>query len=420
MFGLLALRRSDRTIQFEVDNVIGTVGSPTVLHTNSMVRRDIPLTTGWNWISFNLLHPDPSLNAALASLQHPENDLFKNQTTFSEYAGGWLGSLAAINNTGMFQYRADVPDTIQMRGALIDPAALNIPVSAGWNWVGYVPNYALPVSVALGGLTPLNGDIIKGQTEFAQYIAGFGWLGSLQFLEPPKGYQLKISNPGTITYPANFTDNPAQARGETAPTALLHWSVDPTKFEHTMTVVSMLAAGGQNATLERHEIGVFAGNELRGSAQAIYIEPLDAYLFFFTVYANTLGEQLQFKLFDAAGNTVSDLAETLFFTANQHSGSVLAPVPFTLQTTGVAEVPAEIFLSVRPNPFTDATTVLFGCEHAQEARISVTDMMGRVVLQQKMDAVPGLNTFRWNAGSVSAGVYFVRVETAEGIAAKKW
>jgi hypothetical protein len=106
----------------------------------------------------------------------------------------------------MFQYRADVPDTIQMRGALIDPAALSIPVSAGWNWVGYVPNYALPVSVALGGLTPLNGDIIKGQTAFAQYIAGFGWLGSLQFLEPPKGYQLKISNPGTITYPANFTD----------------------------------------------------------------------------------------------------------------------------------------------------------------------------------------------------------------------
>ncbi len=411
--------------QFEVDNVIGTVGNPVVLHTNSMVRRDIPLTTGWNWISFNLLHPDPSLDAALASLQHPENDLFKSQTTFSEYAGGWFGSLAAINNTGMFQYRADVPDTIQMRGALIDPAALSIPVSAGWNWVGYVPNYALPVSVALGGLTPLNGDIIKGQTAFAQYIAGFGWLGSLQFLEPPKGYQLKISNPGTITYPANFADNPALARGETDihhSSFIIHhsnWSVDPTRFEHTMTVVGMLAAGGQNATLESHEIGVFAGNELRGSAQAIYIEPLDAYQLFLTVYANTSGEQLQFKLFDGASGSVGDLTETLFFTANQHSGSVLSPVPFTLQTTGVAEVPAEIFLSVRPNPFTEATTILFGCEQAREARISVTDMMGRVVLQQKMDAVPGLNTFRWNAGSVSAGVYFVRVETAEGIAARK-
>jgi hypothetical protein len=345
--------------QFEVDNVIGTVGSPVVLHTNSMVRRDIPLTTGWNWISFNLLHPNPALNSALASLQHPQNDLFKNQTTFSEYAGGWFGSLAAINNTSMFQYRADVPDTIQMRGALIDPAALNIPVSAGWNWVGYIPNYALPVSVALGGLTPLNGDIIKGQTAFAQFIAGFGWLGSLQFLEPPKGYQLKISNPGTITYPANFADNPAQARGETNihhSSFIIHhsnWTVDPTKFEHTITVVGMFAAGGQNATLESHEIGVFAGNELRGSAQAIYIEPLDAHLFFLTAYANTSGEQLQFKLFDSgSGSQSSDLAETLFFTANQHSGSVLSPVPFTLQTTGVAEVPAEIFLSVRPNPFT--------------------------------------------------------------------
>lgn len=72
------------------------------------------------------------------------------------------------------------------------------------------------------------------------------------------------------------------------------------KFEHTMTVVGMLAAGGQNVTLESHEIGVFAGDELRGSAQAIYIEPLDAHLFFLTAYSNTAGEQLQFKLFDAA------------------------------------------------------------------------------------------------------------------------
>jgi hypothetical protein len=236
---------------------------------------------------------------------------------------------------------------------------------------------------------------------------------------------LKISNPGTITYPANFADNPAQARGEsdTHRSSLIthhsNWSVDPTKFEHTMTMVGMLAASGQNATLESHEIGVFAGNELRGSAHSIYIEPLDAHLFFLTVYANTSGEQLQFKLFDGASGSVGALTETLFFTANQHSGSVLSPVPFTLQTTGVAEVPAEIFLSVRPNPFTEATTILFGCEQAQEARISVTDMMGRTVLQQNMDAVPGLNTFRWNAGSVSAGVYFVRVETAEGIAAKK-
>ena len=88
-----------------------------------------------------------------------------------------------------------------MRGALIDPASLSIPISAGWNWVGYVPNYALTMTQALAGLTPLNGDIIKGQTAFAQYIAGFGWLGSLQFMEPPKGYQLKISLPGTLTYP---------------------------------------------------------------------------------------------------------------------------------------------------------------------------------------------------------------------------
>jgi hypothetical protein len=45
------------SFDFEIDNVIGTVGGPTVLHTNNLIRRDIALNPGWNWISFDLLFP---------------------------------------------------------------------------------------------------------------------------------------------------------------------------------------------------------------------------------------------------------------------------------------------------------------------------------------------------------------------------
>jgi hypothetical protein len=407
---------------FEVDNVIGTIGTPTVLHTNSMVRRDIALTTGWNWISFNLLHPDPSLNASLASLKYPANDLIKGQSSFSEYFGGnWIGSLAAVNNRNMFQFRADQPDTIQMRGALIDPASLSIPISAGWNWVGYVPNYALTVTQALAGLTPLNGDIIKGQTAFAQYIAGFGWLGSLQFMEPPHGYQLKISNAGTLTYPPQPQNKPST---EPHPSLLTPrsslWEVDATQYEHSMTLVGMLSAGGQNTTLAGHEIGAFVGGQLRGSAKAIYIEPLDAYAFFLTTFANTSGEQLQFKLYDSATGAVQDLVEKMYFVADLHQGGVQSPVPFTLKTSGLADIKSVQYLEVQPNPFSDATTILFAADHAQEVRLLISDATGRTVLSQKIAAAQGLNQFRWEAtSSASAGVYFVRLETGEGTAVRK-
>ena len=407
---------------FEVDNVIGTVGNPQVIHTNSMVRRDIALTTGWNWISFNLLQPNPSLNSALASLKYPANDLIKGQTAFSEYFGGWFGALSAVNNRNMFQYRADKPDTIQMRGALIDPASLSIPITAGWNWIGYVPNYALPVSTALAGLTALNGDLIKGQTAFAQYIAGFGWLGSLQFMEPPKGYQLKISYPGALIYPPKPANKPGAGTSpdeQSKDATPAFWAVDATQYEHSMTLIGMFSAGGQNATLSGHELGAFVGGQLRGSAQAIYIEPLNAYLFFLTTFANTQGEQLQFKLYDSATGQVSDLAEKMYFVSDLHQGGIEGPLPFTLKTSGLPELKFEPYLEVQPNPFSDATTVRFVSEQAQEVRLLICDATGRTVLKQSIAAAQGMNNLRWANAEASAGLYFVRLETPQGTAVRK-
>jgi hypothetical protein len=408
------------SFNFEADNVIGSVGSPQVIHTNSLVRRDIPINNGWNWLSFNLKFPNPSLNQALGSLLYPENDLIKSQSGFAEYFGSnWLGSLTQLNNTGMFQYRANTPDTIQMIGTLIDPDSLSIPISSGWNWIGYVPNYPLPISQALAGLTALNGDLIKGQTAFAQYLAGFGWLGSLQYLEAPKGYQLKISYPGTLTYPSqNLVGQAVDARG--LPKEVLnHWNINPGAFEYSMTLVGMLQANGQNATLEQYELGVFAGNELRGSATAIYIEPLNVYLFFLTTFSNTPGESLHFKLFNSVSGQESNLVEHMYFSDTNHQGSIESPVPFTLESSGLIELSSLRNFEVQPNPFTNSLNIRFQSAVAQEVHMVITDATGRTVYQQKTDAVIGLNTLHWNAEPGSAGLYFVRLEGSAGTVARK-
>lgn len=316
------------TFTFQPDNVLGTPVNPKVLFTDSHVLREIPLNNGWNWISFNLAFSDPAINPVLASLKHPANDVIKGQTPFAEYFGGsWFGSLNTLENTTMYQFRADQPDTIKMAGNVIDPTLLNIPLDGGWNWMGYLPNYPLAVNDALGSLNPASGDLIKGQYGFAQYIAPFGWIGNLNYLVPPQGYQIRLTNPGTLNYPPrNLIENGSVAnRGEPS-AAAAYWNVDPAKYENSMTLVGMLARDGQNTTLETHEIGVFAGEELRGSAQAIYVEPTDSYLFFLTAYSNGSGEQLRFNLYDAATGQVGQLVETTVFAPQMHQGSIQQPV----------------------------------------------------------------------------------------------
>jgi len=414
---------------FQPDNVIGIPINPQVVHTGGLLLREVPFGYGWNWLSFNLVFPDNSLNAALASLHHPENDLMRGQTTFSQHsAGSWFGTLNNLGNTTMYIYRADVPDTLRMQGTPIDPLTTHIPVVAGWNWIGYVPDYSLPINDALASLPAQMGDIVKSQFTFAQYInPSFGWVGNLKYMSPPNGYQIKLSQAGTLTYPpapSPLAGNLTEARGETE-TPVAHWTLNPAAFEHTNTMIGMLRANGANATTSDMELAAFARGEIRGTAQAIYIEPLDAHLFFLTTYANTSGELLRFKLYDDATGTVQDLTETMYFAPNQHQGSIENPVPFELLTTSAEqEFGATLGFDVQPNPFSSETTLRFNLLKAQEVTLTISDAQGREVVRKPVSAVAGPNTLHWNGRSdtgswLNSGVYMVQMQTESGNVNKK-
>ena len=268
-------------------------------------------------------------------------------------------------------------------------------------------------------------------------------MGNLKYMSPPNGYQIKVAIAAPLTYPppsANKSsghsvnghsvmeepNNPAtqQPNNSTTQQPINFWTVNPAQYEHSMTLIGMLKANGQNVTTATMELGVFVGNEVRGSAQAIYIEPLDAYQFFLTSYANVGGEQLKFKLFDSATGAVQDLSETMWFTADLHQGSIESPVPFTLKTSGIAEVAAEQSFDVQPNPFSTETMLRFALAKAQEVTISVADVSGGEVSRLRSQARQGLNTVTWDGTSdaglrLGAGVYFVRLSTEGGMVTRK-
>ncbi|MBK9337233.1 MAG: T9SS type A sorting domain-containing protein [Lewinellaceae bacterium] len=414
---------------FQPDNVIGITDNPQVVHTSGLLLRAIPFNYGWNWLSFNLAFPNSTLDSALASLKHPDGNLIRSQGPFSMYSGSaWVGPLTNLSNTTMYIHRTDLPDTLRMQGTPIDPLTTNIPVVAGWNWIGYIPNYSLPINEALASLPAQYGDVAKSQYAFAQYLnPAFGWIGSLKYMSPPNGYQIRLAQAGTLTYPlpsTPFTENSVLERGETEP-PVAHWAVDPTQFEHSSTLIGMLRADGANATTSNMELGAFVGNEVRGTAQAIYIEPLDAHLFFLTMYANTPGELLRFKLYDDAAETVHDLTETMFFAPNQHQGGIESPVPFELQTTSAAEdFGTTVGFDVQPNPFSSETTLRFNLPKAAEVTLTISDAQGREVVRRPVSAVAGPNVATWNGRSdagewLSSGVYLVRLQTDMGSVSKK-
>jgi len=411
---------------FETNDLIGSPLVPQVIHTNNLVRVAIPILWGWNWISYNVNLPDPSINTALASLTAPQGATIKGQTAFSQYfnAGNvWAGSLNQLSHLTMYQYRSAGLDSIILLGNPVNLETTTIPIVQGWNWISYLPLQGMTVDSALQSLVPLNGDVIKSQTTFAQYVAGVGWIGNMSFMRPTQGYLLRLSNPGTLRYPPRrLWDDEAvdfRSAGNDPELASLseHWTVNPTQYEHTMNLIALVRNNaGENILSSDTEVGAFIENQVRGAAKPVYIEALDAWLLFLTVYSNDEGDMLSFRLYDESAGAEYALNGQQVFIANRIAGSVDAPVVLTLgSVTEVSEPGVSAGLRVFPNPARERVYVRFEATQAEEVTLRVTDALGRQVAQLKHAAHAGENTLEWAPAGLARGLYTLSLQGSTGV-----
>lgn len=100
------------------------------------------------------------------------------------------------------------------------------------------------------------------------------------------------------------------------------WTVNTASFQHTMTVVSFLSLDGVTLNDSRDKIGAFAGNQVRGVASPVFVQAADRYLAYLTIYGNTEGEQITFKVYDHASGKTADAAGKINFVIDGQSGNI--------------------------------------------------------------------------------------------------
>jgi hypothetical protein len=304
----------------------GTPVTPEAIHPLGQMIKEKPLAAGWTWISTNLLDASMAVNDVLASLSPAANDVIKNQTQYAQYATGtgWVGSLSALATDEMYKIKLAAADNLVLTGELEDPDATEIGYGVGWNWISYIPHVSISVGEALGNITNLaTGDLLKSQLAFAQYISGYGWVGSLRFMNPGEGYLLKTANSGSFTYPDYQVTRSWQRRPEPGREVTIPgWELDPLAYEYSANITAVVHQNGLPAP-DNFVVGAFVGDECRGVAEAI--EVMGGWMYFLTVYANAYNELLSFKVYDTLTQTVYDLPNTLPFVNNQVTGSPLEP-----------------------------------------------------------------------------------------------
>lgn len=98
---------------------------------------------------------------------------------------------------------AQEPNPLLVNGPLVLPSA-PISLHSGWNWFGYHPNNVQNLTQSLNSVSGRFNLVLGEQGTYAPPPANPAF-NTLNHQEPGRGYLVRMTQPGSLTYPASMT-----------------------------------------------------------------------------------------------------------------------------------------------------------------------------------------------------------------------
>ncbi len=390
------------SISFEIDAVVGTPDKLVIFDAKDMVYQKIDLVEGWNWISFNV-HTEAldDLNVLLANMNWKSSDYFKSEfdsksANYSENESQWIyeGSTFSLNNVLMYKLLSSVSQSINLSGEVIKPSIQPLSVKGNlWNYIGYLPNVRLTLKEALAGYDAKTEDVIKSQNAFAMYSETVGWLGSLGFMEPGKGYMLyrNDASGANLVYPDHVGSMITKSK-----------EVDNQNFGYVNVNHSAnmnLVAVCDVSIKDDDRILAYVGSELSSESLARYVNK--EHMFFITV----TGENdlpLSFEL-ERDGEIIGVAEQFFQFKNNEVLGTLSNPMVLAFKET-------EAKIRVFPNPTNNYIRVAVSYDNPAKIEISIVDVVGKELIKKRANLTFGdLSETLMDCSCLKPGIYFVNV-----------
>lgn len=423
------LGQVDETFTFNVNTILGTTTAPVTITATDQIIREYEFLPGWNWFSLNLTNDDMSISNVLSSLSPNRGDLIKTLSgQFTQYSDScWYGTLLTIENDDLYLVRIASQDTLEMMGRPVDLESTSIQIDDGWNWISYLPQQSYELNDALDSLSSHTGDLIKGQSSFAMFTQGLGWIGDLYYMNPGAGYKLYSLTEDSLRY--HFYVGPVLGRvlsevdaAEETTLSGSGWQVIPGEWENTMSCISQIQCPDTGWSQDELIIGAFCNGVCCGVAQPQTVQELDEIMFFLTIYGSSNGSDIVLKVYNEETGDEYELIDELVFEANAILGSVLTPLQWTVDLLGKDQnnIPTEFSLKQNyPNPFNGRTTIRYAVPQKEFVELAVYNLSGQKVSSLVLETQnAGFHEVQWNGCDdtgrpLPSGVYFCRFQAGE-------
>ena len=354
----------------------------------------VTINKGWGWWSTYLNITLNDLETALGANGLSITSQYNSYT--GNYSGTWMGGLQnyGINPSQMYKIQTSANTTFTVNGTVLDPTEVTITLNPNANWISFPLAQEMSLSEAFAGANPVDGDMVGSYEDgFAQYY-GNRWIGGLQTLESGQGYiyTSSASETKTFTYPA-VTRNVTQPNVSIADN---NWKPVVGKYPNVMNVIVKASVNGVEINNEEAEVAAFVNGECRGSAKMMYVDAIDDYVAFLTIYGVD-DETVSFKLYNE--DTEFEADEQAVMRTDVFVGQLTNPFTLHASTSDA--------LNLFPNPVNRGEAIRIEVAsklNQHNAKVEVYNAMGALVRTQQLHQftaeMPGFET---------SGVYVVKV-----------
>lgn len=363
--------------------------------------QDFDLAAGWNWWSTYINVSGQEGLEALETALSTNALMIKDKNGFRIYSNGsWTGNSIAIGNEKMVAIEMANAAQIRLRGTRANIGETVIPIVRGWNWIGYPVAQEMSLNDALANYTDaVDDEILKSRTAFAVYSNG-AWIPDMT-MTPGKGYKLNHTTDVATSFVYNTTT--AKGREMVSSTPMpTDWQPQMASNPDNMNMIAVVNFDNEELRSDNVEIGVFNGETCRGAVRPFYVESLDQYLVFLTMYGED-NEPYSFRMLDESGNVYESNEASVSFKADAVIGQLRSP--FTLNFSSKSSNFAGA-LNLFPNPVNRGEMV--NLTLPAEGTVEVINVLGSTMKRVRMAEGSQL------AADMAPGIYTIKVTDAEG------
>ena len=377
------------------------------------------ITSGWNWISLSATPADMKVENVLGSLTMANLDYLKSAIASSVYysPSGWFGDLTNLPQFELLMFKKLTSGIFTLSGKEINPTLISIPVSTGWNRIGYILKGNAAIGGAFDESTLPSGEILlKSKEASAIFYAGTGWVGDLDSLKVLNGYMMKTVSNGEVKYKANSARLKSASQTVFSRNELYSkYLIFPSVFEYSANLIGELVnQNGENLIRKGDLLIARSKNESRGVTEACFVPALNRYVFLLTMFSNSNQDKLSFSVKSLDNDLEKQLSDELVFRSDEVNGQAMNPYLLHLSVLSeIVDNNNDGSIIIFPNPVRDELQI-----KSNDLIYSVTlsGLSGQAILFRTNISEHSLSI---NTSNLIQGMYILKIETAKGITIRK-